>query len=69
VKSYCSLEEGCFGQSGSGGVRISGDRGISRRANCLVFALAVFNRYADHHRKPVYCSGGVLETLRAPRGC
>jgi hypothetical protein len=53
----------CFGESCSGGVLISAERGISQRATCLVFALVVFNRYAEHLRKPVFfVSGGILET-------
>jgi hypothetical protein len=66
---YCSLEEGCSGESCSGGVQISAERRISRRATCLVLVPLVFNRYAEHLRKPFFCSGGILETRRAPRGC
>jgi hypothetical protein len=42
---YCSLEEGCSGDNSSGSIR------ISQRATCLVFAPAIFNRYAEHLRK------------------
>jgi hypothetical protein len=53
VEFYCSLEEGCSGESCSRGVRISTERErrISRRATHLVFALAVFIKYAEHLRK------------------
>jgi hypothetical protein len=65
----CPLEEGCSRESCSGGDRISAERGISLRATCLVFAPAVFNRYAEHLRKPVFCSDSILEARRAPGGC
>jgi hypothetical protein len=33
---------GCLGESGSGGIQNSAEKGISRRANCQVFSPAVF---------------------------
>jgi hypothetical protein len=62
VEFYCSLEEGCSGESCSGGVQISADRGISQKATCLVFSLAVLNWYTEHLRKLFFCSSGILET-------
>jgi hypothetical protein len=41
VEFYCSLEEGVL-ERGAPGVFGFPHRGISRRANCLVFARAVF---------------------------
>jgi hypothetical protein len=49
VEFYCSVEEGVLIESCSGGIWISAERGISRRANCLIFALAVFKI----HRAPL----------------
>jgi hypothetical protein len=42
MKSYFPLEDVYSGESCSGGIRIAAERGIFRRANCLVFAPAVF---------------------------
>jgi hypothetical protein len=54
---------GCSGENCSGDIRISVERGISRRANCLVFAPAVFKirrapgfllrRYSIHTEHPM----------------
>jgi hypothetical protein len=57
---YCSLEEGCFGESCFSVVRISTERGNSQRATYLIFALGVFNRYAEHFRKPVFFAAVVF---------
>jgi hypothetical protein len=51
---FYSLEEGCSRESCSLTVQISAERGISWRATCLVFALVVLNRSAEHLRKPFF---------------
>jgi hypothetical protein len=71
LAEFYSLEEGCSGESLSGGVRFSAERGISRRATCLVLAPAVFNRYRTQSTSGncFFCSGSILQTRRAPSGC
>jgi hypothetical protein len=60
MEFYCSLEERCSGESCSAGVRNSAKKGFFRRATCLVFALGVFNRYAEHLRKPGFFAPAVF---------
>jgi hypothetical protein len=58
----------CSGENCSGDIRISAERGISRRANCLVFAPAVF----EIRREPKetgFVAPAVFYSRRAPRGC
>jgi hypothetical protein len=58
----------CSGESCSGGIQSSAERGISRRANGLVL-LRRYSKYAEHLRKPFFFALAVFYSHRAPRGC
>jgi hypothetical protein len=59
---------GCSGESCSEGIQIFAEKGISQRANCLVFALAVFEiRRAPQETS--FFAPAVFFSRRAPRGC
>jgi hypothetical protein len=58
--------EGRSGGSCYGGIRISAEKGISQRANCLVL-LRWYSKYAEHLRKPFFFTGGILLTQSTTR--
>jgi hypothetical protein len=53
---------GCSGEHCSGGIQISAERRISWRANCLVFAPAVFKIRRAPQETGFCCSSGILIT-------
>jgi hypothetical protein len=59
----------CSGESCSGGIRISAEKGISRIANCLVFAPAVFEIRRAPQETSFFLAPAVFYSRRAPRGC
>jgi hypothetical protein len=56
------LKEGCFGESCSGGVWISAERGNSRRTTCLVFSGGIQQVRRAPQENSVFWLGGILET-------
>jgi hypothetical protein len=53
---------GCSAESCSGGIRNSAEKGISRGANCQVFAPAVLEIRRAPQETGFFCSGGILFT-------
>jgi hypothetical protein len=60
---------GCSGESCSSSILIAAEKGISRRANCLVFALAVFIIRRASQETVFFFTPAVFYSHRAPRGC